>query len=82
MKERRNQNQIGSGRTIGELLSGKLVIAPFDLFTDGGKRVRNQIRYICLLTKTADCSRMNEDNVLDVLFMIQFSDNQFILYAL
>lgn len=82
MKEGKNQNQTVSERTIGELLSGKLVIAPFDLFKDGGKRVRNQIRYICLSTKTAGCSRMSEDNVLDVLFMIQFSDNQFILYAL
>lgn len=33
MTERRNENQTGSERTIGELLNGKLVIASFDLFT-------------------------------------------------
>lgn len=33
MTKRRNENQTGPERTIGELLNGKLVIAPFDLFT-------------------------------------------------
>lgn len=33
MTERRSENQTGSKRTICELLHGKLIIAPFDLFT-------------------------------------------------
>lgn len=82
MTEKGNFNQTGSERAIGELLNSKLVIASLICLQDEGRRVRNQIRCIGLLTKTAVCSRMSEDNMLYVLFMIQFSDNQFILYAL
>lgn len=81
MTERRNENQTGPERTIGELLNGKLGIAPFDLFT-GWREKGEKSDQVYLCAKTAGCSRMSEDNVLYVLFMIQLSDNQFILYAL